>query len=164
MTAQASQFALDLPDETATLEFAARLAANLPADAAPLVVHLHGDLGAGKTTLARGMLRAMGEQGAVRSPTYSLVAEYEPAGQRVVHLDLYRLQGAEELHALGLADYLPGSRLWLVEWPERAAGSGVPPPDASVWLEPTGAGRHARVVGHTAAGMQWMRAVSAEPG
>jgi tRNA threonylcarbamoyladenosine biosynthesis protein TsaE len=152
---------LSLADEAATLAWGARLARALPTDGAgPLVVYLHGDLGAGKTTLARGMLAALGEPGPVRSPTYALLNEYEPAGQRVLHLDLYRLRGAAELAPLGLADHLPGSRLWLIEWPERGAGGALPPPDVHVYLEPEGRARRARLEPASAAGQRWAAAVA----
>lgn len=152
-----------LPDEAAALDYAAQMARCLPADAAPLVLYLHGDLGAGKTTLARGMLQALGETGAVRSPTYGLVAEYELAAGRMLHLDLYRLHGPEELLALGLADYLPGSRLWLIEWPERGAGAGLPAADAEVFLEPEGGGRRIQLRPHSGVGRQWVGALSVGP-
>jgi tRNA threonylcarbamoyladenosine biosynthesis protein TsaE len=140
------------------------LARALPAQAPPLVLYLHGDLGAGKTTLARGVLRELGESGPVRSPTYSLVAEYEPAGQRVLHLDLYRLNSPDELQALGLADYLHGSRLWLVEWPERGEGGGLPPADASLYLEPDGGGRRVQLIPASAAGRAWVAALQTDSG
>jgi len=153
-----------LPDEEATLAFAAALVRALPADAMPLVLYLHGDLGAGKTTLARGMLRALGEQGAVRSPTYALVAEYAPRGARVLHLDLYRLSDPDELHALGLADYLPGSRLWLIEWPERGRGGALPAADAELFIEPHDRGRRVRLLARTPAGVGWLNALVADSG
>jgi tRNA threonylcarbamoyladenosine biosynthesis protein TsaE len=157
--------ALFLEDEAASLALAARYALALPADGLPLVLYLHGELGAGKTTLARGMLRAMGEQGAVRSPTFALLAEYEPAGGRVLHIDLYRLDSAQELPGLGLADYVPGSRLWLVEWPERAAGgSGLPPPDAHVYIEIAGQARQVIADPVTERGRRWLASVGKEPG
>ncbi len=151
-----------LADEAATARFAARLARALPAAGAPLVLYLHGDLGAGKTTLARGMLHAMGETGAVRSPTYALMAEYEPAGQRVLHLDLYRLESPHDLLALGLADHLPGSTLWLIEWPEQGAGGELPAPDAGIYLEPVGHARRVRIVPESASGRRWAGAVAAD--
>ncbi|HWL61278.1 MAG TPA: tRNA (adenosine(37)-N6)-threonylcarbamoyltransferase complex ATPase subunit type 1 TsaE [Steroidobacteraceae bacterium] len=153
-----------LADESATAEFAARLARALPAATPPLVIYLHGDLGAGKTTLARGMLRAMGETGAVRSPTYALMAEYQPAGTRVLHLDLYRLDSPDDLLALGLADHLPGSTVWLIEWPEKGAGGGLPPADAAVYLEPDGRARRACIVPRSASGARWAAAVAADSG
>lgn len=153
-----------LADEAATLHFAHALADALPRDEQPLVIYLHGDLGAGKTTLARGMLQAMGEQGAVRSPTYGLIAEYAPRGRRVLHLDLYRLQAPDELEQLGIADYLPGSRLWLIEWPEQGAGGALPPADAHVWLEPAGEGRRARIQASSARGATWKASLAADSG
>jgi tRNA threonylcarbamoyladenosine biosynthesis protein TsaE len=153
-----------LPDEAATLAYAARLASALPASGQPLVVYLRGDLGAGKTTLARGLLHALGEAGPVRSPTYGLLAEYTPPSGRVLHLDLYRLRSPDELLALGLADYLPGSRLWLIEWPEQGEGHGLPPADAEVHLEVEGHGRQARLLPRSALGQRWVTALSAGVG
>lgn len=150
-----------LADEEATLAFAARLAAVLPQDGEPLVLYLQGDLGAGKTTLARGMLHAMGETGPVRSPTYALLAEYQPQGRRVMHLDLYRLESADDLLALGLADHLPGSALWLIEWPERGADGGLPPADAIVHLEPVASGaRRLRLAPLSPRGLRWAARVA----
>lgn len=153
---------VSLADEAATGRFAARLARALPAADAPLVLYLHGDLGAGKTTLARGMLQAMGETGPVRSPTYALMTEYEPAGRRVLHLDLYRLESPDDLLALGLADQLPDSALWLIEWPGKGAGGELPPADADIHLEPVGAARRARILPRSASGARWAAAVDAD--
>jgi tRNA threonylcarbamoyl adenosine modification protein YjeE len=154
----------DLPDEAATLACAARLSRHLPNGSQPLVLYLHGDLGSGKTTLARGMLQAMGEQGAVRSPTYGLLAEYMPPPGRVVHLDLYRLAGPEELAALALPELLAGSILWLVEWPERAEGRGLPAADAEVFLDLAGTGRRLRLEHRSPQGKHWVKAVCADAG
>lgn len=159
MTARTQRW-LPLPDEAATLQLGARLARALPPDAMPLVVYLHGDLGAGKTTLARGILRELGETGPVRSPTYALVSMYSPGGQSVVHLDLYRLESPDELLALGLPDYLPGSRLWLVEWPGKARDTGLPAADVHVYLEPQGAARRTRIVAASPRGERWAAAVT----
>lgn len=99
-------------------EFARGLAA---ARAWPLVIGLRGDLGSGKTTWVRAMLRGLGYSGRVPSPTYTLLEQYTCSGLSVVHLDLYRLRGAEELENLGLRDWLAEPRQWIaVEWPERA--------------------------------------------
>jgi tRNA threonylcarbamoyladenosine biosynthesis protein TsaE len=153
-----------LPDEAETLAFAARLARCLPASDSPLVLYLHGDLGTGKTTLARGLLHALGEQGPVRSPTYGLLSEYTTPAGRVVHVDLYRLRSPSELLALGLADYLSGSCLWLIEWPERAAGQGLPAPDLEVHLEVEDAGRRIQLGSCSARGERWLAAVGADSG
>jgi tRNA threonylcarbamoyladenosine biosynthesis protein TsaE len=154
---------LFLADEEATLAFAARLAQSLP-DEHPMVVYLRGDLGAGKTTLTRGLLHAMGETGPVRSPTYGLLAEYTPPPGRVLHLDLYRLRDADELMALGLADHLPESRLWLIEWPEMGEGQGLPPPDIELQLDVERDGRHVRLVPQSPLGQRWVTALSAGGG
>jgi tRNA threonylcarbamoyladenosine biosynthesis protein TsaE len=153
----------ELADEEATLRLARRAALHLPSDGAPLVLYLRGDLGAGKTTFARGMLRELGETGPVRSPTYGLLTEYPVPGGMVVHMDLYRLREAGELHALALADLLPGSLLWLVEWPERAA-TGLPRPDAQVQLEVQGAGRRAQLQSFSERGRSWQQIVCADSG
>lgn len=127
---------LDLPDEATTAALGARLAHALAGH--PAVIALQGDLGAGKTTLVRALLRSMGIGGAVRSPTYTLVEPYESAGLRIFHLDLYRLAESEELEYLGIRDL--EEALLLIEWPERGEGA-LPPVDLWVHLEYAGAGR-----------------------
>jgi tRNA threonylcarbamoyladenosine biosynthesis protein TsaE len=118
---------LALADEAATLAAGARLARALSGipetSRVPLVVFLSGPLGAGKTTFVRGALRELGIAGAIRSPSYTLVEEYSAAGWDVLHLDLYRLGGADDLAELGLRDRHRGAALFLVEWPERAPGA-----------------------------------------
>jgi len=91
-------------------------------------VFLSGELGAGKSKFARGVLRALGAQGAIKSPSYTLVETYELPDVNAVHLDLYRLIDPAELEHLGLADYHRPGFLWLIEWPERGAGR-LPAPD-----------------------------------
>ena len=92
------------------------------------VVSLSGELGAGKSTFARGVLRALGARGSIKSPSYTLLETYELPAVHVVHLDLYRLVDPAELEHLGLADYHRPGFLWLIEWPERGAGR-LPVPD-----------------------------------
>lgn len=129
---------ITLPNESATLALGAALSPQLPLTGC---VYLEGDLGAGKTTLVRGLLRAAGHEGAVRSPTYTLIEPYALARGTVFHLDLYRLADPEELEFIGLRELL-GQGLLLVEWP--AQGQGVlPAADWRIELSPSGAGRRA---------------------
>lgn len=114
-------------EETEAL--AARLLGTAPARDAPCrVVTLSGELGSGKSTFARGALRALGATGPIKSPSYTLLETYELPGVNVVHLDLYRLEDPDELENLGLADYHRPGQLWLIEWPENGAGR-LPPAD-----------------------------------
>ncbi|ADC71007.1 protein of unknown function UPF0079 [Thioalkalivibrio sp. K90mix] len=119
-----------LPDAAAT----ERAGAVLAGMEGLRIVYLEGDLGAGKTTWARGLLQALGHAGNVRSPTYTLVEPYELQGRGVLHFDLYRLADPEELEYLGVREAFGEQALWLVEWPERGAG-WLPEPDLRVRLE-----------------------------
>jgi tRNA threonylcarbamoyladenosine biosynthesis protein TsaE len=110
----------------------AKLAASRPANRdAFAVIYLTGDLGAGKTTFARGFLHALGVTGAIHSPTYTLLETYEIGSATIVHLDLYRLRDMVELEPLGLRDLAMPGHVWLVEWPERGHG-GLPPADIQI--------------------------------
>ncbi len=104
----------------------------------PLLVFLHGDLGAGKTTLVRGALRALGHTGAVKSPTYTLIEPYEPGGVPLYHIDLYRLSDPGEIDYLGVRELLDQAAWVFIEWPERGGG-WLPQPDVSLHLAVTGA-------------------------
>ncbi|MGA8262066.1 MAG: tRNA (adenosine(37)-N6)-threonylcarbamoyltransferase complex ATPase subunit type 1 TsaE [Arenicellales bacterium] len=97
------------------------------------VIFLRGDLGSGKTTLVRGLLGALGYEGVVPSPTFTLLETYDVRGLKVAHLDLYRLDGATELEQLAIRDYLGEQSVLLVEWPERAE-DGLPPADCEVHI------------------------------
>ena len=140
---------IELPDADATDRLGALLARTRPPRA---IVYLRGDLGAGKSTLARALLRALGVTGAIRSPTYTLVERYPVADGDAVHLDLYRIGDPGELEFLGL-DAGEGT-LWLVEWPERGA-SALPPADLDVALALAGDGRVADLVAGSPVGEAW---------
>lgn len=141
---------MHLADADATARFAEALAASAPV---PAVVHLHGDLGAGKSTLARAWLRALGVQGAIRSPTYTLVERYPLPSGEALHLDLYRIGDGAELEFLGLDDV--DAALWLIEWPERGEGS-LPSADLRVMLAIEGEGRRCELRPGTPAGQAWL--------
>lgn len=144
-----------LPDPEATERLGALIAARCPWEVGqPLTVHLRGDLGTGKTTLVRGLLRSLGHEDAVRSPSYSLIEIYELASGRVVHADLYRLRSPAELEQTGIRDEcLPGTLL-LLEWPERG-GSAVPDADLVVQLGVEGTGRRASIASGSRMGTLW---------
>lgn len=132
-----SAYTLNLPDEAATIALGEQLALVLPSAA---LIYLHGDLGAGKTTLARALIRALGHAGAVRSPTYTLIEPYELPEHQVFHLDLYRLGSPEELEDIGLRDLLAEPCVVLVEWPEKGQGV-LPTADLQLALQAHGEGR-----------------------
>lgn len=105
-------------NEQATLDFGVKLG---QASTAPLVIFLEGELGTGKTTLARGFLRGLGYTGKVKSPSYTLVESYDLGEIQVFHFDFYRIHGPQELEFIGLQDYWQPKAIFLVEWPEQAA-------------------------------------------
>lgn len=133
-----------LADEAATIRFAGQLQRALPDDLGGWTVLLEGELGAGKSTLARALLRAMGHDGAVPSPTYTLIEPYEIAGTSVYHVDLYRVVDEEELRFLGWTELDDGLRL--VEWPDRAPGLAATA-DLRISLSYDGDGRSIEVSG-----------------
>ena len=138
---------LPLPDLAAMEALGARIAAQLqPGD----VVALSGDLGAGKTTLARAIIAALGHEGEVPSPTYTIIETYDALRLPVVHADFYRLRDPGEVHELGLDDYRDGAAL-LAEWPDHAGGFAHEPGCLTIHIEKAGAGREAVVT----AGETW---------
>lgn len=126
-----------IPDEQATEELGREISRVLPEKC---LVFLNGPLGAGKTTLVRGVLRAAGHQGSTKSPTYTLVEPYNLPSATYYHFDLYRLGDPEELEYIGIRDYLGEQAVCLVEWPEKGFGF-IPPPDLTINLDYEGGSR-----------------------
>ncbi len=143
-----NRFETVLADTAATEAFGARLAACCGGG---LVVFLSGELGAGKTTLVRGLLRALGHVGPVKSPTYTLVESYQPGEFPLHHFDLYRLADAEELEWLGIRDLMSPEAVCLFEWPQRGRGL-LPSADLLLTLAYHSPGRRVTVEAHTARG------------
>ena len=121
-------------------DFGAQLAAAISKIDTPLLFLLNGDLGAGKTTISRGILQGLGHQGSVKSPTYTLVEPYELDIGMVYHFDLYRLIDPDELEHIGFSDYLSEAKLCIIEWPENG-GSYIPQPDISIDISVYQSGR-----------------------
>lgn len=140
---------LEAADEAAMVALGAALADVVQPG---LVIFLHGGLGAGKTTLTRGFIQALGHGGAVKSPTYTLVEPYELAGRVVYHFDLYRLGDPEELEFMGIHDYFGSAATCVVEWPERGVGV-LPPADLVINIEIDGSGRCLEIRACSAEGM-----------
>lgn len=141
-----SRITLPLADENATLALAGRLAAVLRPG---MVIHLHGDLGAGKTCLVRGVLNALGYNGRVKSPTYTLLEPYRAGGFELRHFDLYRMHDEHEWESAGFRDEFDGHNILLIEWPEKAP---VPPADVVIDLGILPQGREAVLQGMTSMG------------
>ena len=151
-----SQIDLVLGDSHATEALGTALARSyLSGPRGGAVVYLHGELGAGKTTCVRSLLRTLGVGGLIRSPTYTLVETYNPQGITCVHVDLYRLQGAVEVDELGLRDYLDAECLLLVEWPEKGAAA-LPPADIELTLTYAENSRRACLRAPTERGRRWL--------
>jgi len=159
-----AEYRFDLPDESATDALAARFAHAYGDQIAPagLHVHLHGDLGAGKTAFVRATLRALGHVGRVRSPTYTLVEPYQVGSLAVHHFDLYRFSEPAEWREAGFDEYLGTPALNLIEWPERAEGV-LPTPDLSFAIDVVGDGRCLRAVAYSDTGRACLVAFATSP-
>ena len=154
-----------LENEAATLRIGRLLAAATlegpqARDESATVIHLHGELGAGKTTLARGILRGYGYEGPVKSPTYTLVEPYELDRRRIYHFDLYRLAAPGEVEFLGTEDYFAGGNLCIVEWARRG-GERIPSADLEIELRGEGAGRSIACTAHTGKGTEMVKKLRA---
>jgi tRNA threonylcarbamoyladenosine biosynthesis protein TsaE len=143
---------LKLPDAAATTRLGEALARGV---APGRVLHLTGDLGTGKTTVVRGLLRALGVQGAVKSPTYTWVEPYELSRLDLYHFDFYRFADRTEWLTSGLREYFRPDAFCIVEWPEKA-GSLLPPPDLAVALSYDGESRQARIDARSPVGAAWL--------
>ena len=141
-----------MPDAAATAQLGAALAAGV---APGRVLHLSGDLGTGKTTLVRGLLRALGVAGPVKSPTYTWVEPYALSRLDLYHFDFYRFADRTEWLSSGLREYFRPDAFCIVEWPEKV-GSLLPPPDLEVRLGYDGEARRASVQAHSPAGDSWL--------
>jgi len=139
-----------LKDEAATISFAKEFAKGLPRR---LILFLEGSLGAGKTTFCRALIQALGYEGTVKSPTYTLVEPYHTETAQVYHFDFYRLVDPEELEYMGLWDYLSQEAICLIEWPERGQ-SVLPKADLVLHFRIKGEGREVTVEANTPQGEQ----------
>lgn len=139
-----------LADENATVKAGEKLGQYLAGGA---VIYLTGVLGAGKTTLCRGILRSFGHSGAVKSPTYTLVEPYEFGSNTVFHFDLYRLGDPEELEYMGIRDYFQARSVCLIEWPDKGEGF-LPKADILAELKPQGYCRKLALTAFTERGEQ----------
>lgn len=149
---------LTLPDEVATLALGAEIARGLRPG---ITVYLQGDLGAGKTTLVRGVLRALGHAGRVKSPTYTLTEIYNLPAFELYHFDLYRMNDPREWMDAGFREVANGTTVSLVEWPEKAAGL-LPYPDLRVLLQVRDDGREIHIAAETALGKECLNLVCAK--
>jgi tRNA threonylcarbamoyladenosine biosynthesis protein TsaE len=148
--------AMELADEAATEKLGRDLTAVLPDDASGWMILLQGELGAGKSTLARSMIHSLGHEGKVPSPTYTLVEPYRLNDLTVYHVDLYRISEASELEFLGWSDLRDG--LLLIEWPERVEGLDSQA-DLLIDLSYLGDGRNAQISGISERGREMLEAV-----
>lgn len=151
MNVAAGELSVYLKDESDTEKLGQVLAGLVHESGQGLVVFLEGNLGMGKTTLSRGIMRGLGHEGAVKSPTYTIVEPYEHLAPPAYHFDLYRLGDPEELEYMGIRDYFQGQNLCVIEWPGRGQGV-LPEPDLLIRLDSSGDGRSARISAPTTRG------------
>ncbi len=148
-----------MSDEAATLAFGALLAKAIQPN---LTIYLHGDLGAGKTTLVRGLLRGLDFEGKVKSPTYTLVEPYElmvnAEPLNLYHFDLYRFNDEEEWETAGFRDYFNATSVCLIEWPDKAAHV-LPTPDVEIFFIINTVGRTLRLLANSTLGQQSMQPI-----
>ena len=143
-----------LPAEADTLALGQALAAGLTPG---MVIYLVGELGAGKTTLARGVLRGLGYQGRVKSPTFTLVEVYEDSRLYLYHFDFYRFVDPQEFNESGFREYFNPQAVCLVEWPEKAAG--LPAADLRIVLHVAGTGRNVSIFADSEAGASCLKRI-----
>ncbi|NYH08425.1 tRNA (adenosine(37)-N6)-threonylcarbamoyltransferase complex ATPase subunit type 1 TsaE [Pseudomonas moraviensis] len=153
-----SEVTLYLADEQAMSDFGARIARITRGHG---LIFLEGNLGMGKTTLSRGIIRGLGHVGAVKSPTFTLVEPYEIGDIRAFHFDLYRLVDPEELEFLGIRDYFEDDALCLIEWPDKGAGF-LPKPDLTITISPQDSGRSLTILSQGSRGEVWCAALALE--
>ena len=153
-----SEVTLYLADEQAMSDFGARIARITQGHG---LIFLEGNLGMGKTTLSRGIIRGLGHVGAVKSPTFTLVEPYEIGDIRAFHFDLYRLVDPEELEFLGIRDYFEDDALCLIEWPDKGAGF-LPKPDLTITISPQDSGRSLKISSQGSRGEAWCAALALE--
>ncbi|WP_460123403.1 tRNA (adenosine(37)-N6)-threonylcarbamoyltransferase complex ATPase subunit type 1 TsaE [Pseudomonas sp. H3_G09] len=153
-----SEVTLYLADEQAMSDFGARIARVTQGHG---LIFLEGNLGMGKTTLSRGIIRGLGHVGAVKSPTFTLVEPYEIGDIRAFHFDLYRLVDPEELEFLGIRDYFEDDALCLIEWPDKGAGF-LPKPDLTITIGPQDSGRSLKILSQGSRGEAWCAALALE--
>ncbi len=158
-----NDFTLDLSDEAATLAFGAVLAKAIQPN---LTIYLHGDLGAGKTTLVRGLLRGLNFEGKVKSPTYTLVEPYEVLDNNteslnLYHFDLYRFNDEEEWESAGFRDYFNATSVCLIEWPEKAIHV-LPTPDLEIFFSINTDGRTLGLLANSSRGQQGLQIIKLE--
>jgi tRNA threonylcarbamoyladenosine biosynthesis protein TsaE len=164
MPIQPSEFAL--ADESATARLGAALARAIESEAAAITTHglvvaLAGDLGVGKTSVVRAMLRALGVTGAVRSPTFTLLEPYVVSSLNFYHFDFYRLADPEEFSFAGFRDMFGPAAVCLIEWPDKAAGH-LPAADLQIALRVAGQGRHANLTAATELGAACLDRITTE--